>query len=98
MRKPRKSYTPAENVAILWRHLIERGPNYDLCDKYQLSPTLFYPWQKLFFGIRPGFPGGRATPVLPRRPARPESMGGNAASARVRIGRRDRFPAVWRGE
>jgi transposase len=49
MRKPRKNYTPSEKVAILRRHLIDRVPVSDLCDEYQLQPTLFYTWQKLFF-------------------------------------------------
>jgi transposase len=49
MRKPRKNYTPPEKVAILRRHLIDHVPVSDLCDEYQLSPTLFYAWQKLFF-------------------------------------------------
>jgi transposase-like protein len=47
--KPRKNYTPVEKVAILRRHLIDRVPVSDLCDEYQLSPTLFYIWQKQFF-------------------------------------------------
>ena len=49
MRKPRKNYSPAEKVAILRRHLIDRVPVSDLCDQYQLQPTLFYLWQKQFF-------------------------------------------------
>jgi len=49
MRKPRKNYTPSEKVAILRRHLIDKVPVSDLCDEYQLQPTLFYAWQKLFF-------------------------------------------------
>ena len=49
MRKPRKNYTPVEKVAILRRHLIDRVPISDLCDEHQLSPTLFYIWQKQFF-------------------------------------------------
>ena len=49
MRKPRKNYTPVEKVAILKRHLIDRVPVSDLCDEYQLQPTLFYIWQKQFF-------------------------------------------------
>ena len=49
MRKPRKNYTPPEKVAILRRHLIDHVPVSDLCDEYQLSPTLFYVWQKLLF-------------------------------------------------
>lgn len=49
MRKSRKNYTPVEKVAILRRYLIDRVSISDLCDEYQLSPTLFYAWQKLFF-------------------------------------------------
>ena len=49
MRKPRKRYTPVEKVAILRRHLIDRVAVSDLCDEYQLQPTLFYTWQKQFF-------------------------------------------------
>ena len=33
----------------LRRHLIDRVAVSDLCDEYQLQPTLFYAWQKLFF-------------------------------------------------
>src|SRR5258706_14549343 len=49
MRKPRKNYTPVEKGAILRRHLIDHVPISDLCDEHQLSPTLFYLWQKQFF-------------------------------------------------
>ena len=49
MRKSRKNYTPVEKVAILRRHLIDQVPVSDRCDEYQLQPTLFYAWQKLFF-------------------------------------------------
>jgi transposase len=49
MRKIRKHYTPEEKVAILRRHLLDKVPVSDLCDEHQLSPTLFYLWQKTFF-------------------------------------------------
>jgi len=49
MRKPRKHYTPAEKVAILRRHLIDKVPVSDLCDEHRLSPTLFYAWQRTLF-------------------------------------------------
>jgi transposase len=49
MRKARKHYTAAEKVAILRLHLIEKVPVSDLCDQHQLSPGLFYLWQKQFF-------------------------------------------------
>ena len=49
MRKKRHNYTPEEKVIILKRHLIERVPVSDLCDEYQLQPTIFYGWQQQFF-------------------------------------------------
>ena len=49
MRKKRHNYTSQEKVAILKRHLIDRVPVSDLCDKYHLQPTVFYRWQKEFF-------------------------------------------------
>jgi transposase-like protein len=49
MRKQRKNYTNQEKVFILKRHLVDREPLSDLCDKYNLQPTVFYRWQKEFF-------------------------------------------------
>jgi len=66
MRKPRKNYTPVEKVAILRRHLIDRVPVSDLCDEFQLSPTLFYLWQKQFFE--------NGTSAFERKNGQPESQ------------------------
>ncbi len=49
MRKKRKNYTDQEKVVILKSHLLDQIPVSDLCDKYQLQPTVFYRWQKEFF-------------------------------------------------
>ena len=49
MRKRRKHFNPTEKVAILRRHLIEKVPVSDLCDQYQLQPTVFYAWQRQLF-------------------------------------------------
>ena len=49
MKKQRKHYTPEEKVAILRRHLLEKVPISELCDKQGLQPTVFYRWQKEFF-------------------------------------------------
>jgi transposase len=49
MRKQRKNYTAQEKVFILKRHLVDRVPASDLCDEYNLQPTVFYRWQKEFF-------------------------------------------------
>ena len=48
-RKSRKAYTAEEKVIILRRHLIDRLPVSDLCDEYQLHPTVFYRWQQQLF-------------------------------------------------
>jgi len=49
MRKKRHNYTPEEKVVILKRHLVDHVAVSDLCDEYQLQPTIFYGWQKQFF-------------------------------------------------
>jgi len=49
MRKKRKNYTGQEKVVILKRHLVDQVPISDLCDEYNLQPTVFYRWQKEFF-------------------------------------------------
>ena len=45
----RKNYTPEEKVIILKKHLTENVPVSNLCDQYDLNPTVFYRWQKQFF-------------------------------------------------
>ncbi len=63
MRKRRRNYTLVEKVAILRRHLIDHIPVSDLCDEHQLSPTVFYLWQKPFFENGPAaFERKNATP------------------------------------
>jgi transposase len=49
MTTHRKSYDGPEKVAILKQHLLEHKPVSDLCDQYDIHPTLFYRWQKEFF-------------------------------------------------
>ena len=49
MRKQRNNYQAQEKVIILKRHLVDRVPVSDLCDEYNMQPTVFYRWQKEFF-------------------------------------------------
>lgn len=49
MKRKRKNYTAEEKVSILKRHLVDKVPVSDLCDTHNLSPTVFYRWQKHFF-------------------------------------------------
>jgi transposase len=47
----------------LRRHLLDHVPVSDLCDEHQLSPTVFYTWQKQFFENGPAaFDRKNATP------------------------------------
>lgn len=49
MTKKRKKYSPDQKVIILKKHLVDRVPVSDICDQYELHPTVFYRWQKAFF-------------------------------------------------
>jgi transposase-like protein len=49
MSKKRNHYSPEEKVVIHKKHLVERVPVSDICDAYDLHPTVFYRWQKEFF-------------------------------------------------
>lgn len=49
MKKKRHNYTAEEKVTILKRHLVDKIPVSDICDQYNLQPTVFYRWQKEFF-------------------------------------------------
>ena len=87
MRKPRKTSTPVEKVAILRRHLIDRVPVSDLCDEHQLSPTLFYLWQKQFFENGPA--------VFQRKTAAPEGhLQRTIAALRDKLQRKNEVVAV----
>jgi transposase len=45
----RRHFTPEQKLDILRRHLLEGVPVSDLCDQHQLSPNIFYRWQKQLF-------------------------------------------------
>lgn len=49
MAGKRRYFSGEDKVRILRRHLIDKIPVSDLCDKHGLHPTLFYKWQKEFF-------------------------------------------------
>ena len=49
MKKKRYNYRADEKVAILKQHLVDHVPVSDICDQYNLQPTVFYRWQKEFF-------------------------------------------------
>ncbi|MCP4575683.1 MAG: transposase [Deltaproteobacteria bacterium] len=45
----RRKFTPEQKVKILRRHLVEKVPVSEICDKHGIKPAMFYRWQKEFF-------------------------------------------------
>ena len=48
-KKNRRQFSPEEKVMILKKCLLENIPVSDVCDEYNIHPTVFYRWQKQFF-------------------------------------------------
>ena len=49
MPTERRRFTGAEKLANLREHLIEKTPLSEVCQKHDISPPLFYFWQKKLF-------------------------------------------------
>jgi transposase-like protein len=48
-KQTRRHFTPPEKGAIVKRHLLEGVPVSNLCDEFDINPTLFYQWQRQLF-------------------------------------------------
>lgn len=44
--RSRRQFSPEQKATILRRHLADDVPVSDLCDEYQIQPTLFYLWKR----------------------------------------------------
>jgi transposase-like protein len=49
MGEKRRFFSAEDKVSILREHLLDKKPLSDICDKYQIKPTMFYRWQKQLF-------------------------------------------------
>ena len=59
-KRTRRHFTPQEKALIVKRHLLEGVPVSDVCDQFQINPTLFYLWQRqLFENASAAFDNGR---------------------------------------
>ncbi len=47
--KKRRHFQAVEKVNIIRQHLLEKRPISELCEEYDIKPTQFYQWQKMFF-------------------------------------------------
>jgi transposase len=45
----RRHFSGEEKVKILRLHLLEGKPVSELCEQHQITPSLFYQWQRTFF-------------------------------------------------
>ena len=48
-RKARRFFKPEDKVAIIRRHLLEGTAVSELCEEFEIKPTQYYLWQKIFF-------------------------------------------------
>jgi transposase-like protein len=48
-KQTRRHFSPQEKAAIVKRHLLEGIAVSNLCDEFQINPTLFYQWQRQLF-------------------------------------------------
>lgn len=46
VQRSRRVFTPEQKATILRRHLGDKVPVSDLCDEYQIAPSLLYLWQR----------------------------------------------------
>jgi transposase len=64
-KQTRRHFTPQEKVAIVKRHLLEGVPVSNLCDEFDINPTLFYQWQRqLFENAHLAFENGRKSKAV----------------------------------
>jgi transposase-like protein len=68
MEGKRRRFSAEDKVRVLRRHLVDKAPVSEVCEKEGISPTQFYQWQKqLFEGAAAAFE--RPSPKKDRREA-----------------------------
>lgn len=49
MSKKRRNFTAEQKVALIRKHLIDLVSISDICEEFNINPTMFYSWQSKFF-------------------------------------------------
>ncbi len=49
MGQKRRHFSSSEKLLIVKKHLLEGVVVSDICDEFNIKPTLFYRWQKILF-------------------------------------------------
>ena len=64
-KRTRRHFTPQEKAALVKRHLLDGVPISTLCDEMDISPNLFYLWQRqLFENAHLAFDNGRKSKAI----------------------------------
>jgi transposase-like protein len=64
-KRTRRHFTPQDKAGIVKRHLLEGVPVSNLCDEFDIHPTLFYQWQRtLFENAHVAFDNGRKSKAV----------------------------------
>lgn len=64
-KQTRRHFSPEDKAAIVKRHLLEGVPVSNLCDEFDINPTLFYQWQRqLFEHAHLAFENGRKSKAV----------------------------------
>ena len=64
-KQTRRHFSPQDKAAIVKRHLLEGVPVSNLCDEFDINPTLFYQWQRqLFENAHLAFENGRKSKAV----------------------------------
>jgi transposase len=63
-QQTRRHFTAEQKAAILKRHLVDKVSVSDVCDEYQLQPSVFYEWlRKLLENAATVLEGRRSEPA-----------------------------------
>ena len=71
-KKSRRVFSADQKVAIVKRHLIDKVAVSDLCDEFNIQPTIFYQWQRALFengaaAFERKTTKGKPSPILKRK-------------------------------
>lgn len=85
-KRPRRSFTSEQKAAILRRHLADKVPVSDLCDEYDLQPSLFYLWQRQAMErLEASFENGKSR----RSSSRESSLAEEVSRLKARLSKKD---------
>lgn len=62
-KRSRRYISPEQKAAILKRHILEKEPISEICEKEKIQPSLFYQWQRQLVE------NATATMESPKRPS-----------------------------